>query len=553
MDPEGRHYTSAELDALELNLGQMPPPPASPAQGHSISTAPPPPKTGVAMQKGFNVALDRTLLGLKQAYKYMSGDDAGREAINEEIQRLEEENAQYLETGAGKIGEAVGVATQFAGPQAVGLGAAKVLPQAIVRGTRAMTGAPQSVGRAATQGAGFEAAQPVDVPDASTGELMQGKLGRTMVGGGGGAAVGKIAKTITSPGPVISPERGGIVKEAERLGVKLTPAQRTGDVTLSQYEEGLASRPGSAKTIIDAREAQQAVLNKRAAAAIGQSGAAPNEAVLAAAREAAAKGYEPLAGVEKMAWDSQYMTELENFVKGQATKVTGSTDAAAIAKKLAKHNKKWTGGRFLEDLQNIRDMSFAARGKNDINTAKELSELAEIMEDFAERRVEKLAKMGKVAPDAVESMRKARTEYAKIHAIEKATEPVSGRVSALKYLTGEFKRRPASKGPGTSEVDTGLRDVGATARVLKQVTPYIGSSGTAERIAGQQLVEATQGPMAAWRAAGPMLKNYLAAKYYMAHGGKPGLFGSRLTPTQNMYVRRLLPGVGVGSGEAATE
>lgn len=533
-----RRYTTAELDMMEqaaVAQGMAP----SAARDASASLAGGV-ETGENFSGGFGASLQRTLLGLRQAYEYMAGDDKGREAINEAIRSLEAR--PELQTPSGGLGEAAGTAVQFMGPQAGASAAVKMVPKVIPKIMSRIVGVAGSPTRAAVQGGAFEATQPVQPSDAGTDEYLLTKGGRVAMGMGGGAVAGKIGKMVTSPGIPVSPERTAVVNEAERLGIKLTPAQRTGDVTLQQFEEGLASRPGSAKIILDARAAQQDVLNRKAAEAIGSKGAAPNESVLSTQRAAAAKGYEPVASIPTMSWDTQYITDLEKFAAGQATKATGSADAAAVAMRLRKGSGKLTGSGFLEELQGIRDMSFGARQKGDVATAGQLGDLAEIMEDYADRRVAKLAKTGKIDQFAMERMRQARTEYAKIHAVEKATEPVSGRVSPLKYLTGEFKRSPASRGPGTSPVATGLADVGATARVLKQVTPYIGSSGTAERIAGQQLVEATQGPFAAIRAAGPIAKNYLAAQYYMKYGGKPGVLGSRLTPTQNAYIRRLLPG-----------
>jgi hypothetical protein len=545
----GRRYTTGELDAMEqiaIAQGMHPKAAAEASQALENELG-----AGERFAGGAAASLQRTILGLKQAYQYMVGDDAGRAAINEAIKRLEAD--PVLTTPEGRLGEAAGTAAQFMGPQGVGSAAAKLAPKVIVKGIQTVTGVPGSVGRSAIQGGAFEAAQPVSPSDASTEEYLMGKAGKTALGTAGGAVVGKVGGMVTSPGIPISPERTAVVKEAERLGIKLTPAQRTGDVTLSQFEEGLASRPGSAKIILDAREAQQKVLNKKAAEALGSKGDAPNEAVLSQQRTLASKGYEPIAAIPSMSWDTQYILSLEKFANKQAVKATGSADAASAARRLMKGSGKLTGNGFLEELQGIRDMSYGARQNGDVATAGQLGDLGEIMEDYAERRVAKLAKLGQVPADAMDQLRAARTEYAKIHAIEKATEPVSGRVSSLKYLTGEFKRSPASKGPSQSPVATGLADVGATARVLKQVTPYIGSSGTAERIAGQQLVEATQGPFAAIRASGPIAKNYLAAKFYMKHGGQPGPLGNRLTPTQNMYIKRLLPDMAFATKEGLTE
>lgn len=547
--PAGRRYTSAELDAMEREaVGQGMSPEAARQASEELAG-------NVESSEGFGTgvatSLERTLLGLKQAWQYLAGDDEGREAIQIAIRKLEER--PELATPAGKLGEATGTAIQFAGPQGAGTVAGKIAPKAIVAGARKVLGAPTSTLRAAEQGAAFEAAQPVQTDDLSNEEYLMGKAGAAALGFGTGAVTGKFANMLTSEGVPIAPERKAISEQAKRLGINLTPAQRTGDVTLAQYEEGLASRPGSAKIILDAREAQRKVLDKKAAEAIGSKFDAPHENALAEAHARAAQGYKPIASIPKMGWDTQYIESLDKFATSQASKATGSVDAVGVAGRLKKGAGKATGSDFLEELQGVRDMSFGARQKGDVATAKQLSKLAEIMEDFAERRVGLLAKKGLISPDAMDQMKAARKEYAKIHIIEKATEPVTGRVSPLKYLTNEFKRNPASKGGGTNDIANELREVGEAARVLKQTTPYIGSSGTAERIAGQQLVEASQGPLAAVRASIPMAKNYLAAKYYMAHGGRPGPLGNRLTPEQNMYIRRLIPDATFAAKEGMNE
>lgn len=545
----GRRYTSAELDAMEKEaVGQGMSPEAARQASEELTG-------GVEGSENFGTgvaaSIQKTLMGLKQAWEYLAGDDEGREAIQIAIRKLEEK--PELQTPSGRMGEATGTALQFAGPQGMGTVAGRVAPKAIVGGARRVLGAPTSTLRTAEQGAAFEAAQPVKTDDLSNEEFLMGKAGATLSGLGTGAITGKFSNMVTAPGVPSTPERDVISAQAKRLGIVLTPAQRTGDITLSQFEEGLASRPGSAKIILDAREAQRKVLDKKAAEAIGSKFDAPHEGALAEAHARAAQGYKPIAAIPKMSWDTTYITDLDKFATTQASKATGSVDAVGVAGRLKKGAGKATGSDFLEELQGVRDMSFGARQKGDVATSKQLSKLAEIMEDFAERRVAVLSKKGLIDPSAMDQMKAARKEYAKIHIIEKATEPVSGRVSPLKYLSNEFKRNPASKGPGTNDIANELREVGEAARVLKQTTPYIGSSGTAERIAGQQLVEASQGPLSAIRAGIPMAKNYLAAKYYMAHGGKPGVLGSRLTPDQNMYVRRLIPDATFAAKEGLDE
>ena len=546
-----RRFTSAELDAMEQQAVSqgMSPAAAKDASGTMTEGV----EGGENFTGGVGASLQRTVLGLKQAYQYLAGDDEGRTAINDAIKKLEDHPA--LQTPAGKLGDAAGTAMQFMGPQVAGSALARLAPKAIVKGIQAVTGAPGSTGRAALQGGAYEAAQPVSPSDAGTDEYLMGKAGQTAAGAAGGAVVGKIGKMLTSPGVPVSPERHMLAKQAERLHIDdLSPAQRTGDPTLAQLEEGYASLPGSSKVILGPRANQQKRFNKTSAEALGSKFDAPNEAALAEAHTRAAKGYEPLAQIPSMKGDSALMVDLDKFMTKQHSSVMGSSEAVEIAKKLKKTDKNtWTGDQFLEDLQGVRDLSHGARQKGDVATSKQLGGLATIMEDFAERRVENLAKQGQIAPNAMEAFRDSRILYAKIHAIEKATDPVTGNVSALKYLNQEFKRNPASRGPSQSPVSKGLEEVGATARVLKQIAPYIGSSGTAERQAGQALAEGMTGPFAAIRAAGPMIKNYMAAKMYMARGGMPGPLGSVLTPTQSMYVKRLLPDAAFAGKEGASD
>lgn len=548
VDPQsGRRYTEQEVSALEQSGTQGEQARSAEMEGYtSPDNLANPPQEKTPIQFGQEVAggvgnsLKRTYLGLKQLGTYLTGNDDAREAVNAEIQRLEQEHGDLLGTAGGRLGDFLGNAAQMGLPGTLSAKAGKAIPQA-TKAIQAVTGKPGSVGRGTLTTTGFEAAQPVNPDDLSTSDYLMKKGVSMGVGAGIGAPSAAVGKQLTKPWLQVDPERAALAAEAKRLGINLTPAQRTGDRTLQQYEEGLASKPGSGKLIAKEREAQQKVLNQNAAKALGVPYEAPNEVALALARENAAKGYAPLATLPAMPPDVNYFDDLHGFIKQQATKATGSTDAAAVAQRLIKGSGKIKGDGFLEELQGVRDLSFAARQKGDAATAKQLSQLSDIMEDFADRSVEKFAKKGIVPADAMDAMRKARTEYAKIHAIEKATDPVTGKVSALKYLNQEFKRKPASKGPGTSDLETGLRDVGSTARVLKQTQPYIGSSGTAERMAGQQMVDMTTGPIAAIRGAVPLAKNYLAAKYYLKYGGEPGYLGKHLSPEQNMLVRRLLP------------
>lgn len=544
-----RRYTTAELDAMEAQAVEQGMNPQAAKESSETLTGGL--ESGEDFGGGFGASLKRTLLGLEQAKEYLVGDDAGREKVNAAIRTLEEHPA--LQTPAGKLGEAAGTAAQFMGPQAVGGVVAKVVPKAIVKGVQAVTGAPGSTGRAALQGATYEAAQPITPSDASNDEYLLGKTGMVATGAGGGAVAGKVGKFLTREGMPIPPARQGMVTEAERLGIPLTPYERTGNKTLGELELGYRSKAGSAPLILAPGEKRQEMLNTAGAKSIGSTEEAPTEAVLAQQRELANKGYEPIASIPKMSPDLTYFDDLDKLAAKQMKRAGGSADVAGIIKRLKAGSAKITGNDFLQELQTVRNMSYDAKKNGQSATASQLRDLGSLMEDFAERRVEKLAKAGKIASDAMDRLKQARTDLSKIHAIEEAVDPVTGQMSANKYLRKEFQRNPASAGPSQSPVSKGLEDVGAIARVMRQTNPNNSSLGYGGLMAGREVASATQGPGSFLLKAGPIAKNYLAAKYYMKYGGKPSALGEHLTPTQNDYVRRLLPGVGFATKEGVAD
>ncbi|HWV44997.1 MAG TPA: hypothetical protein VN039_03045, partial [Nitrospira sp.] len=395
-------------------------------------------------------------------------------------------------------------------------------------------------------------------PSSTNAEDFLVQKGARAAGGAlAGAGIGALANKLTRAATPQAPSLAGIEQEAKRAGftgkAELTPAQRTGDQELQQYEEGLLSSPGSQKLIRERRNAQQDVLNKAASKILGYPKMDPTEAAFGMARDNANLAYEPIAKIPKMSPDVPYWDALTNFAKKQAVKATGSTDAAGVANRLKKGAGKVTGQDFLEELQGVRDMAFGASKRGDTATAGQLKDLSSIMEDFLDRKLTKLATQpgNMITTDTLKQYKDARLQHSLIHSLEKATDPVLGRVNPNKILKEQFARqRPGSTASPTTKA---LQEVSNIARVMRKTMPYIGSSGTAERLGGQRMVEAELNPMASLRMAGPMLKNYLAAKMYLRNGGQPGMLGARLSPGQSALVRRLLPPQSIGTGEALAE
>lgn len=499
---------------------------------------------------GAMASLKRTYLGLKQLATYITGDDAAKQAINDEIQRMEEEYGPVLATPAGKVGEMAGVVGQFMVPGMAGGRLAKMMPGA-ANLVRTVAGQPGSIGRAALTAGLFEGAQPVTPGTTSMGDFAIQRGARAALGAGLGATAGAVGNRLTKVGTPPIPQLQGIEKEAQRVGftgrAALTPAQRTGDPVLQQYEEGLLSLPGSSRVIRNIRKAQEDVLNKAASKAMGYPKMNPTESVFGMARDNANLAYEPIAQIPKLRTDVPYFDDLVNIAR--------KTDSDVVAKMAEKIRNKGSlsGDAFLEKMQDVRDMAFHASRQGDKYTAKEFGKLNNVMEDFLERRLNDLAKKpgNVITTDTIQQFKDARLQHAVIRDLEKATDPALGRVSPAKVMARQFARqRPGSTPSPTSSA---LQDVTDISRVMRKTMPYIGSSGTAERLAGQDMVNAELSPLASLQQAGPAMKNYLAAQLYLRNGGQPGMLGKHLPPTVNALARRLFPPEIIAAGESLTE
>lgn len=522
----GRRYTDEEVARMEqeaIRQGMAPEAAQAAAEEAVVADS----LLG-DFSRGALSSLARTALGLEQGAAYLSGRDTWRADVQRRLAEIESPR-----TAAEQLGSVVGTAAQFVVPQ---LAAPRMALPPILR---AIVGQPGSIRRGAAIGATYEGTQPIrDLPDLSTDSYTTNKLLQILGGAAVGGLSGAAANYLTRVGVPIPPERRKIVANAERLGIPLTPAQRTGDVTLQQIEEGLAARPGSAKAIWDLREQQKRVLDRKAAEAIGSSAPAPTENVLAERAAKAREAYQVIAQIPMMKPDKTISHALDTFIAAQGKRAIGSPDAAAVAKRVQEALPTYTGDMALQDWQGIRDLATAARRRGDVATAQQLTELSGIMEDWIARHVPK---------EAMDKLAEARQLYARIHELEAVTDPLTGRVSAARLLSQEARIRKPHTGRAIS--DPSWADMIAAAQVIRQTVPYIGSSGTAERIAGQQIVEGMGGPFAAIRTAIPVIKNALAAQYYLRAMAEPGMLAARLTPSQNMYVRRLIPAAVIAGTE----
>lgn len=562
----GRPYTKKEIDALRKSSTQVvdqeqeTAPNAAPTADSSVQASNVPRRTpGSDLENfgtGIEASLKQTYLGLKQAATYLTGNPEARQAVNDEIAKMEQEYGPILDTKAGKAGEIAGAVGQFIIPGGGAAAVGKAVPM-LSKAAAKLFGQAGSVRRAATTAGGFEAAQPVAPGNTRTEDMLLQRGARALIGTAGGGAVGAVGSKLTNPGTRQISSLSGIEQEAQRVGLKgdaaLTPAQRTGDVDLLQYEEGLLSSPGSQNLIKQRRNNQQEVLNKATSKALGTPSMPPTETAFGISRDTADLAYKPIARIGQLPPDARYTLDLHNFAHSQYTKATGSKDVAQVAGRLNKGSRNITGSGFLEELQGVRDLGADAARQGKSATASQFRDLTNIMEDFLERRLSNLAtKPGSgITPDAFKNFKEARLQQSVLHSLEKSTDPVLGKVNPNKVLKEQSSRQRPGANP--SPTTQALQDISDISRVLRKTSPYIGSSGTAERLGGQRMVEESLNPLASLRMAPIMARNYLAARHYLNHGGNPGVLGRTLPPGANLAIRRLLPPEAIGTGEALAD
>lgn len=166
------------------------------------------------------------------------------------------------------------------------------------------------------------------IAGAAPGLLSYGSAGERLssgaVGAAGGAAGAALAGGIAKALQPVS--RAGSISDeaaaaAQRLGVQLTPGQRTQNPALINFENYLSRSPGSAGRMQAQQAANQTAMSRAAAGAMGQRADDLGEGVFAAARQGIGSQFERLQEITKPQLGDEFFGALtridaENAAKG---------------------------------------------------------------------------------------------------------------------------------------------------------------------------------------------------------------------------------------------
>lgn len=151
-------------------------------------------------------------------------------------------------------------------------------------------GVPTTVVKAVATGAVMGGMQPVTGDDYVGEKAGQVALGAA--GGGIGYGLGKVAGTVINPVGQRTAPPSQAVDAANRLGIELTPGQRTGSTGLLQLDQMFAKNPATSGAVGERLSRNQVKMNQAAGSEIGvDSVSSLSEDVLAGARSQLKKKY----------------------------------------------------------------------------------------------------------------------------------------------------------------------------------------------------------------------------------------------------------------------
>ncbi len=320
-------------------------------------------------------------------------------------------------------------------------------------------------------GAGIGALQPT---------TEEGERGNNMVLGGIGGVAGKYAGDaigkLLKPVPRAIDNSAGVAA-ADRLGMQLTPGQKTGSTGLQQIEAVLSRTPGSAGMFDAIKDANQGKLNAAAAKSIGENSQNLTEDVIAKASQRIGDEFNRLSAKSNLVVSQ----EVPNIIK----KLQSTNDKLGpfrnphVDDLIEKSNELVKMGNLSGDVyQSIRSelTSSADDAYRSGNSAagRAMKDIRNALDDSAKSG---LNDVDKKAWDQV------RKEYAHLKTLVKGNTIEAGNVKPNLINSALAKFNPQMYKAG--QIDSPLNDIGVVAQNFKQAVP---NSGTPERTAMQNML-----------------------------------------------------------------
>lgn len=423
---------------------------------------------------------DKVVQGVRQLYNKATGDDV---TLAKMAKDETDKDALYAPLKAAR-------------PIATGIGEA--LPMLAVPAGGAGNAAA-FLGRSALAGA---------LPGALSYGSLQERAKAAAIGGAGGAIGGGIglgaARLLKPAGAGAAGISDEALAAADRLGMKLSPGQRTQNAGMLGFENYLSKSPGSAGAMQAKAAGNQAALNRAAAKAMGQTSDTLDTGAFAAAKTAIGDEFMRLQGITAPKLDQDFMAALvkvdsDNASRGafKSKAIDGLVDKAID---LAAQNNL-SGKAYKEIRSELSSQASTAYAGGDATLGGALKTIRKALDDAAKKSL---------GADDQKAWDVAREQWQAYKMLTKGNVAEAGDVSAARVAAqlrrgGDQFRTGASKGQ--------LADIGRIGEAVKGVQNPNSGQLAMQMLYGNPL---TGLPMmagnkaASWAYNTPLMQRYLS-------------------------------------------
>lgn len=315
----------------------------------------------------------------------------------------------------------------------------------VALGANLARNAASSVGQAVGRGLAVEPG--LQAASAATGA---GAAGATREAGGGegaqlaaGLAGALVPAAATAPMRRVMTPGGGQVRaaaqQAHEAGYVIPPA----DLSPGPITETLSAISGKVKTAQEASARNQTVSNTLAKRALGLPETADlNLDSLEAVRRSAAAAYEPVAASGTVTPGKRYEAALDRAMapfRSQSKSFPGTREPQVVADLQALRSPQFDAGDAMSMIRSMRESADRSYRAGENMAGKAYRQGAAALEDALEGH---LQSMGQPAADILQGFRDARQLIAKSYTVQKALNPQTGAVNAVKLAAELAKNRP---------------------------------------------------------------------------------------------------------------
>lgn len=294
----------------------------------------------------------------------------------------------------------------------------------------------------------------------------------TATGTGGGSTMGAVGP---DPSAGLTAAQQAILGRGKEMGFRTTPGQETGSRSLQQMEARMESSPFTSGPFNTIKDANQKILNRSTAQAIGVDSAELSNPVLAQAQRQISKVYQQVASPEVKKVDGNTIqTGIEIVDKAFEGLTT----------------QPFKNNLFVQQLQNIAAKGEASgnelqalsskigkRAKNEMTTAMGDRELGSALFQVKEMVDDALAQgLSKEQQTAFQLARSNYRNLMTIRSNQGVVNPSTGNVSGLNLASALTRKDPQGFVFGSNQ--TPMYEAARFAQAFK---PIVGDSGTATR------------------------------------------------------------------------